>query len=476
MKMSIWNLLTILLLIGTFGMVVVFAAVFILPNQLLPVGMRPINIPPTLVLPTATETPFQFPPTWTKIPPLPTETNTPLPTNTPTLTNTPLPTNTIYVTPSTTLTPSKTSTYTKTATNTKNPIFVATGASKTASKTKVKTPTKTPTACAPGVCSILAKDDLVNPVPFPAYIDINVIANDTLHAIPVKIPRLFDCANLCETDKWDQYTTHQGGKVSIITKDYSTVDGVIRYTPPTGFYGIDSIDYKITTEGGMTSMATVTFMVTGGSHGPPSGIDSVPDPMSLTENLSAGTSVGTFSTTDPGDVVGPWIYSLVSGTGSTNNSYFSLSGDTLHSSAPVDREIYPTLSLRVRTTDSDGFYFEKVFTVTVNDVNEFPPVITSNGGGATASISIPEGTTAVTTVTSTDGDATSTRTYSISGGADLGLFTINASSGVLTFSVPPNFDIPTDTGGNNVYDVIVQVTNGSLTDNQSIAITVTNVP
>ena len=109
MKMSIWNLLTILLLIGTFGMVVVFGAVFILPNQLLPVGMRPINIPPTLVLPTATETPFQFPPTWTKVPPLPTETNTPLPTDTPTLTNTPTPTNTIYVTPSTTLTPSKTS-------------------------------------------------------------------------------------------------------------------------------------------------------------------------------------------------------------------------------------------------------------------------------------------------------------------------------------------------------------------------------
>ena len=87
---------------------------------------------------------------------------------------------------------------------------------------------------------------------------------------------------------------------------------------------MDSIDYKITTEGGMTSMATVTFMVSDGTQGPPTNITSAPDPMSLLENVSAGTSVGTLSTTDPLGG-GPWIYTLVSGTGSTNNSYFSLS-------------------------------------------------------------------------------------------------------------------------------------------------------
>jgi hypothetical protein len=385
MKMSIWNLLTILLLIGTFGMVVVFGAVFILPNQLLPVGMRPISVPPTLVMPTATETPFQFPPTWTKVPPIPTETNTPLPTATPTLTNTPLPTNTIYVTPSTTLTPSKTQTFTRTATNTKNPIFVSTGASKTASKTKTKVPTNTPTICPPGVCSILAKDDLVDPSPFPAFIDINVIANDTLHGIPVKIPRLFDCANQCETDKWDQYTTHQGGKVSILTKEYSNTDGILRYTPPDGFFGMDSIDYKITTEGGMTDMATVTFMVMDGTHRPPTDITS--GPMSLDEELSAGQSVGTFITVDP-DAIGPWTYTLVGGSGSTNNSYFSVSGVNLISAAMVNCEVFPTLSLRVRTTDPDGFTFEKVFSVTVNDQNEFPPTITS-GTTVTGTAAVP---------------------------------------------------------------------------------------
>ena len=39
----------------------------------------------------------------------------------------------------------------------------------------------------------------------------------------------------------------------------------------------------------------------------------------------------------------------------------------------------------------------------------------------------------------------------------------------------PNFEAPTDAGGNNVYDVTVQVSDGALTDTQAIAVTVTNV-
>ena len=50
------------------------------------------------------------------------------------------------------------------------------------------------------------------------------------------------------------------------------------------------------------------------------------------------------------------------------------------------------------------------------------PVITSNGGGAAASINVAENNTAVTTVTATDVDAGQTLTYSISGGADAAKF------------------------------------------------------
>jgi len=52
-------------------------------------------------------------------------------------------------------------------------------------------------------------------------------------------------------------------------------------------------------------------------------------------------------------------------------------------------------------------------TVTIDDVNDNAPVFTSN-----ASVSIDENTTAVTQLVTTDADADSTVSYSITGGAD----------------------------------------------------------
>ena len=103
------------------------------------------------------------------------------------------------------------------------------------------------------------------------------------------------------------------------------------------------------------------------------------------------------------------------------------------------------------------------------------PVISSNGGGATAVVNIGENSTAVTTVTATDADPGTALVYSIVGGIDANQFTIDAKSGALSFLTAPNFEAPTDTGGNNIYDVQVQVSDGSLTDSQSIAVTVTNI-
>lgn len=74
------------------------------------------------------------------------------------------------------------------------------------------------------------------------------------------------------------------------------------------------------------------------------------------------------------------------------------------------------------------------------------PVITSNGGGSTATTSVVENTTTVTTVTATDANASDTKTFSITGGADSAKFSINSSSGLLTFTSAPDFENPTDLG------------------------------
>lgn len=103
------------------------------------------------------------------------------------------------------------------------------------------------------------------------------------------------------------------------------------------------------------------------------------------------------------------------------------------------------------------------------------PVITSDGGGLNAYITIPENTTAVTTVTATVYSG-STKTFSISGGVDASKFTINSSTGALTFVSAPDYENPTDAGLNNIYDVQVTVTDSQgATDVQNIAVTITNV-
>ena len=98
-------------------------------------------------------------------------------------------------------------------------------------------------------------------------------------------------------------------------------------------------------------------------------------------------------------------------------------------------------------------------------------VITSNNGDPLA-VNVAENQTAVTTIVATDinGD---TLTWSLSG-TDAALFDIS-NAGVITFKNAPDFESPSDSGGNHVYDLIVSVSDGTVTDNQAIAVTVTNV-
>jgi hypothetical protein len=99
------------------------------------------------------------------------------------------------------------------------------------------------------------------------------------------------------------------------------------------------------------------------------------------------------------------------------------------------------------------------------------PVFTSP-----ASVDVSENTTAVATVTATDADApTQTVTFSIVGGVDQSKFSITPS-GVLSFIAPPDFEMPTDVGANNVYEVTVQADDSSGgTATQTISVNVTPV-
>ena len=94
---------------------------------------------------------------------------------------------------------------------------------------------------------------------------------------------------------------------------------------------------------------------------------------SVNENQPSGTTVGTFSTTDP-NCYDSFTYTLVSGTGGTDNAAFAVAGSTLQTAARFNYEVQPSYSIRVRTTDQDALHYEKVFTITVNNVT--PEVFT----------------------------------------------------------------------------------------------------
>jgi alpha-tubulin suppressor-like RCC1 family protein len=124
------------------------------------------------------------------------------------------------------------------------------------------------------------------------------------------------------------------------------------------------------------------------------------------------------------------------------------------------------------SSDSGGQPTNSTFNLTGTGAAATVPTITSNGGGATASVTVAENSTAVTTVTAS---GTTPLTFSLVGGADQAKFTIDTNTGVLTFASAPNYEAPTDSGANNVYDVTVRATNSAGTDDQAIAVTVTDV-
>ena len=125
----------------------------------------------------------------------------------------------------------------------------------------------------------------------------------------------------------------------------------------------------------------------------------------VAENAGANATVGTLSTTDP-NVGDTFTYTLVAGTGSTGNGSFNISGNTLRATASLNFEAQSSYSVRIRTTDQAGLFFEEAFTITVTNVNEAPVVTLSAGND----LSVDEGTSHTYSFTVSDVAAVTTFT------------------------------------------------------------------
>ena len=188
---------------------------------------------------------------------------------------------------------------------------------------------------------------------------------------------------------------------------------------------------------------------------------------SVNENVLANSTIGNFTSTDP-DAGNTFTYTLVAGTGSTDNAAFNISGSNLNITNSPDFETKSSYSIRIRSTDQGSLWFEKVFTITVLDVNETPTDI------ALSSTSVNENVLANSTIgnfTSTDPDAGNTFTYTLvagTGSTDNAAFNISGSN--LNITNSPDFETKSS------YSIRIRTTDqGSLWFEKVFTITILNI-
>jgi hypothetical protein len=107
---------------------------------------------------------------------------------------------------------------------------------------------------------------------------------------------------------------------------------------------------------------------------------------SLNESAGVNGTVGTLSTTDPDS--SSFTYSLVSGTGSTDNGSFNISGSTLRANN-ASLLTAGAHSVRIQTDDGSGGTFAKVFSITVVDdiAPAAPTQFAANASGSSVGLS-----------------------------------------------------------------------------------------
>ena len=103
------------------------------------------------------------------------------------------------------------------------------------------------------------------------------------------------------------------------------------------------------------------------------------------------------------------------------------------------------------------------------------PIVSSDGGEDTASVSVIENTTLVTTITATDEEGNTPFSYSVGTTLDSAKFQIDSVTGVLSFKQAPNYEVPTDLDNDNIYEVIVKVKDSeNSVGKQTISVTITD--
>ena len=190
---------------------------------------------------------------------------------------------------------------------------------------------------------------------------------------------------------------------------------------------------------------------------------------STPENTESTTTIYTASATDPeNDTL---TYSL-SGTDKDEFIIDSSSGaisfaNTPDHETPTDANNDNDYQIILEVSDDNGNSASQELTITVTDGNEIPTITSAT------SASILENTSGTIYTASATDPENDTLTYSLSG-TDQDNFIIDPSNGAISFAATPNYETPTDADTNNVYQVTLEVSDGSNTVTQELTFTVTD--
>src|SRR6185503_3328354 len=128
-------------------------------------------------------------------------------------------------------------------------------------------------------------------------------------------------------------------------------------------------------------------------------------------------------------------------------------------------------TLTVVSTDANGATDSDAVAITVTAVNDAPAVTS-----ATSGTFVENSAGAVYSATRTDADAGDTVTWTLTG-PDAALFTIDATTGVVTLNAAQSFASPADANGDGIYDITVRATDsGGQFDQRNVQLTLTPAP
>ncbi len=244
-----------------------------------------------------------------------------------------------------------------------------------------------------------------------------------------------------------------GSDVSSSSNSFPTISasnsGALTFSQRPDFETLASFSAKVTASDGVnTTDQDIQVNISDVDvEGP---VFSTPATLNADENQ---TEIGTVLAVDPFDAV---VSYALSGTDASVMTLDSSSGVLVFNSA-TDYETKSTYSVIVSATGEIATTDQNL-TVSINNLNDNPPVFTS-----LASFSAAENQTTIGTVTASDADNLSL-TFSITG-SELAI----TSSGILTFVTAPDYETTTS------YSATVTVTDGATTITQAISVAITDV-